>query len=142
MLAARCSPDRSVIWLVVGVLAWWLVVFEVIMPLMPALVETVGTPAHAITPGRWAYIDAPSLQAWPIPTDREIYEGYKRAQLTDDPDVVTGVIARSEWVPVANRDAVRVLAVDGDAVRVQLLEGQSVGRRGWVEVRQLRLDSP
>ena len=129
-------------WLGVGVLAWWLVVFVVIMPLMPTPVETVGTPGHAITPGRWAYIDAPSLQEWFIPTDRETYEDYKRAQLTDDPDAVTGVIARSEWVPVANRDAVRVLAVDGDAVRVQLLDGQSVGRQDWVDVRHLRLGSP
>jgi hypothetical protein len=136
MLAARCSPDRSVIWLVVGVLAWWLVVFEVVGFTVPAPESMRLTAAFA--PGELARIHRPGQVTWPIPVDRATYYEHDRPMPADDQDDTLKAGARSGWVVVMHGQDVRVLDVDRGAVRIELLESPNTGGRGWLKAEYLR----
>jgi hypothetical protein len=136
VLAAQCSPDRSGIWLVVGVLAWWLVVVEVIGFTVPA--PESGRPAASFAPGELARIHRPGQVTWPIPVDRATYYEHDRPMPDDDWDGLLEAGARQGWVVVRHGQDVRVLDVDRAAVRIELLASPSPGLRGWLKADYLR----
>ena len=137
-LVARCRSHRSVVWLVVGVVAFWLVLFGLVTLALPPRSNVGARATFDITVGGVAHVYAPPLQTWPIPTDRATYEDYQRAVRESDEGGITDVIARPGWVSVADREAVQVVTVDGDAVQVEVVGGQHAGERGWLLARQLR----
>jgi hypothetical protein len=125
-------------WLLVGVTSYWLLVFAAISLAAPVPAKAARTPHAVFVPGSLATIYAPPLKEWPIPTDRTTFDDYQRAVRESDEGGITDVIGRPGWVPVADQQRVRVAAVDGTAVRVELIDGQHTGERGWPLARQLR----
>ena len=126
----RCTVA---IGLAVLVVSGWLLVAGAVALTLPDAPSTPTTGFVAVI-GRTARIHQPGIQGWPIPVDRHAYdEYYVRSQDSDDNDVFTAF----EWIKVEHHQAVRVIEVDGEAHHVELLEGQNVGRSGWVKTRHL-----
>ena len=100
----------------------------------------VATPPSlfVVAPGQVAHIHAPPLQNWSIPADRESFDEYYRAFLSDDDGALTEILARPVWIPIVDGQPVRVLHVDADATLVEILDGQGIGQQGWLKTRQLR----
>ena len=125
------------VWLVAGVLAWWLLVFEAVSTTTSAPTMSARTPPLTIVEGDLAVIHAPPLDAWPIPTDRTTYDDDHRAFLDDDEGAMMEALSQPTWMPVANGQVVRVVLADGGAAQVEVLDGPNAGGRGWLKTRQL-----
>ena len=138
ILLVRGQVGAGSVSLVLGVMVSWLVIFGAVAFTVP----TPATPAHApprtIVEGDIATIQAPPLEAWPIPIDRTTYDDYHRAFLDDDEGAMMEALSRPGWIPVADRQAVRLVLVDRDAAQVEVLDGPHAGSRGWLKTRQLR----
>jgi hypothetical protein len=119
------------------VMGFWLVVLGVVSLTAPAPAKAARTPAPVVLVGGLVHIYAPPLKEWPIPIDRETFDDYQRAVRESDDGRITEVIERPGWVPVADRQQVRVVVVDGNAVQIELVDGESAGARGWLLKRQL-----
>jgi hypothetical protein len=127
--------------LVLGVVVCWLVIFGVVARAVPTP-EIVRNPAiFAFALGDRAYIHVPSGAFWQIPIDRVTYYEVDRALLDDDEETLNGPRARPGWVVVLHGQVVSVIEIDRVAVRVELLEGQNTGGRGWLKEEHLRLNS-
>lgn len=120
------------------VVAWWLLVAAVVIQVVPAPVASSPRPAGALAPGQRARIHQPGMPDWPIPVEREAFDEFSRGTQESDEDAIDRAFAISAWIPVEHGQAVMVIEIDGDAVRVELLDGRQVGRRGWVKARNLR----
>lgn len=125
--------------LCIVVMIWWLLIAMTIVILLPgqeaAVAQTAGVPME----GQAARIDL--RRTWPllIPVDRWAYDhdaGYDGFR-SDDLDGITLPRAGSAWIKVWHDQLVRVVAVDGDAVQVEVLEGYYRGGLGWLAARQL-----
>jgi len=126
--------------LTVVVATWWLVVGAVVVAMLPAPAESASTLSFAVTPGRTARINQPGIPVWVIPVERAAYEEYQRGFQESD-ELIEHAFTVFAWIEVSHHDVVRVVAVDGEAVQVELLEGRSGGRRGWLRTRHLDLPS-
>jgi hypothetical protein len=120
-----------------GVTAYWMVMFVVVMHTMPAPARAARTSGHAFVPGDLVTVYAPPLKAWPIPTDRATFDAYRSAVAADDEGALTQLVGRSGWLPVSDRERVRIVAVDGSVVQVEVLDGPHAGGRGWLLAQQL-----
>src|SRR5829696_5074531 len=85
MARGRLAPATAA--LLLGVMAWWAMVFSAAGLVVSGLAAPVATPSIArvatvILPfivGDTAHVYAPPLLAWPIPIDRTTFEDYQRA---------------------------------------------------------------
>ena len=121
-----------------AVTAWWFLIVAVIAFTVPTPAMPASTSPPTIVEGDVATIQAPPLAAWPIPSDRTTYDDYHRAFLDDDEGAMMEALSRPGWIPVADRQAVRLVIVDGGAAQVEVLDGPYAGSRGWLKARQLR----
>jgi hypothetical protein len=134
-MAARPSPAlRAVVGLPtigLGVLvaAWWLLIAAAVAPLLPS-------PGARLLPGHRAHI-ARGMRDWPIPTSRLAFDTFQRGYAAADDAAQAEALARAGWVTVNDGDAVQIVAIDGEVVEIQLLEGGYVGRLAWLKQRQL-----
>ena len=135
--------------LIGGVAAWWLCIVGVIMttvptPETPDMSFTLGIPAtlvfvptptslpvRVMVPGQTVHISLPSEVRWLVTTDRVTYDDYERALLGHE-DSVTVVFARAGWVAVVQGQVARIIDIDRDDVRVELLSEPNVGVRVWM----------
>jgi hypothetical protein len=128
--------SRALVW-VLGVSACWLLIAGAIVLAVPTPEQAPKTSAFASPIGRLAYIYVPSRVAWTFPTDRGTFDDYYQAVWDDDGDAIAEALTRPGWITVVDRQAVRVVDVDGAAVQVELLDGQHTGVRGWLKVQHL-----
>lgn len=127
---------RALRW-VLGVSAFWLLIGgAIVQPVLPPE-QAAEASAFASPIGRSAYISVPSRVAWTIPIDRGTFDAYYWAVWVDDGDAINAALARPGWIAVADRQAVRIVAVDRDAVQVELLDGQDAGRQAWLKAHHL-----
>ena len=87
--------------------------------------------------GYEAHLKQPGMRSWPIPTSRLAFDAANRGFAESDEDAIEFAFAVAEWIEVADRNRVRILAVDGEAIHVEILDGPSAGRQGWVKPRHL-----
>jgi hypothetical protein len=131
-------PSRRTVWVCAGVIIWWLAMFGVLVLITPNTARAARPPVAVVMVGRPAAIYAPPLQAWPIPVDRTTFDDYHRAVDADDEGALLEAVSRPVWITVADRQVVRVVAIDGAAAQVEVLDGPQAGARGWLKLRQLR----
>jgi hypothetical protein len=129
--------STAAIGLAVWVVAAWLVIAGAVASTLPAAAESTPTAGLLAVPGRTARIHQPGLPDWPIPVDRHAYDEYHRGARESDDEAIEHAFAAFEWIAVSDRQAVKIVEVDGEAVQVELLEGRHVGRRGWLQPRHL-----
>jgi len=123
--------------LAVVVVAWWVLIAVAVSPMLPSPVVSFATGALLLMPGHHARIAQRGIRDWPIPTSRAAFDEFQRGFAEDDEDAMDGAFRSAEWVAVNYGDLVRVLAVDGEVVGIELLEGAYAGRRAWLKQRQL-----
>jgi hypothetical protein len=124
--------------LIIGVVAWWLLLGGAIIWLMPEPTAAASSSRGvAVVPGQTARIHQPGMTWWPVPVDRVGFDLFQRGSRESDERVITEAFEVSEWIEARHGQAVRVLAVDGDAIQVELLEGTFRGRRAWLVPRHL-----
>jgi hypothetical protein len=87
--------------------------------------------------GEVARLYQPGMPYWPIPVERQAFDEYQRGSRESDEGAIEHAFAAFEWFEVAHGQAVRVVEVEGEAVQVELLDGQNAGRRGWLKPRHL-----
>jgi hypothetical protein len=84
-----------------------------------------------------ARIKQPGIPNWPIPVERAAFDTYYRGARESDETAIDAAFEMSEWIEVSDRQPVRIVQVDGEAVQVELVDGAFAGRRGWVKPRHL-----
>jgi hypothetical protein len=104
---------------------------------MPAPSASAQRDGAVLVAGSTAHIVQPGMTDWPIPVDRRAFEAYNQGALQSDDDAIDYAFTAFEWITVRDGQAVRIVEVDGAAVEVELLEGASVGRHGWLQPRHL-----
>jgi hypothetical protein len=115
----------------------WLVIVGALVLMMPAPGAAAPKGGGILVPGWTAHVNQPGMPDWPIPVDRRAYDEYHRGFRASDEEAIEHAFAASEWIKVRDRQAVRIVDVDGEAVQVELLEEPSAGRRGWLKPRHL-----
>jgi hypothetical protein len=113
------------------VLGWWLILGGVIVWLM--LEPTVSAAAE----GRIASIHQVGLPRLPVPVSRAGFDAFQRGVRESDEDAIENAFAVSEWIHVTPGQEVGIVAIDGDATEVEVLDGPYVGRRAWLKARNL-----
>jgi hypothetical protein len=103
----------------------------------PAPSAAAQRDAAVLVAGSTAHIVQPGMTDWPIPVDRRAYDEYNRGFQESDDEAIEHAFAAFEWITVSDGQAVRIIEVDGEAHRVEVLEGRDVGRRGWLKARHL-----
>jgi hypothetical protein len=120
-----------------GMSAWWLLIAGTIVLVVPTADQEARASLFGSPIGRTAYIYVPSRVPWTIPIDRGTFDDYYQAVWDDDGDAIAEALSRPGWIAVADRQAVRVVDVDGAAFQVELLDGQHAGVRGWLKRQHL-----
>jgi hypothetical protein len=124
-----------------GVAAWWLLIAGAVALLLPAPAVAVPRGATRPTAGVTAHVDLPGMvlqRNWfPIPVQRAGFDLAQRAYRENDDAMLEEAFSAYEWIAVTHRQAVFVITVDGEVVRVQLLDGPDAGWRGWLKISQL-----
>jgi hypothetical protein len=123
--------------LVVAVVVWWLLLAGAIVWLMPEPAASASSRRVAVVPGQTARLHQPGMPSWPIPVERAAFDEARRGFLESDEILIERAFATSEWLAASHGQAVSIVAVDGEAVQVELLEGPDAGRRAWVQPRHL-----
>jgi hypothetical protein len=75
--------------------------------------------------------------ATPSPRSRLVFDTFQRGARESDEAAINDAFVIAEWVAVNHGDLVRVQAVDGEVVEIELLEGGYAGYRAWLKQRQL-----
>jgi hypothetical protein len=119
------------------VIGWWMALAVVVTLLLPASAASAPRGAYRPTPGSQAHVNLPGMQALPIPVTRLAFDAANRGFAESDDDAIEFAFAVSEWISVSDRTAVRVVAVDAEAVQIEILDGPWAGREGWVKSRLL-----
>jgi hypothetical protein len=119
----RCCRYRAAIVAGIGFVLWW----ALLLGLLARLDAGGAAPARVgVAVGGVVSVSVPSLQAWPIPTDRATFDDYRRALRDDDEGALAEITSRAGWIAVADRQVVRVAAVDGAAAQIEVLDGEHV----------------
>ena len=133
----RAAFGSPVIGLFVLVTSWWLLIAVVVSPMLPSPVLPAATGGALLMPGHHARIAQRGVRDWPIPTSRAAFDTFQRGSRESDEAAQEEAFAMAEWVAVNYGDAVQIVAVDGEVIEIQLLEGGYVGRLAWLMQRQL-----
>jgi hypothetical protein len=123
--------------LVVAVVAWWLMLGAAMTLTLPEPAASAAPTRFAVAVGRAARFYQPSMPSWPIPVERVAFDDARRGFLESDEILIERAFATSEWLDASHGQAVTIVAVDGEAIQVELLEGPHRGRRAWVQPRHL-----
>ena len=129
---------RVPVGLTISVATFWLLAAGGVAVLLPAVAASAPKAVFIAVPGLTAHINQPGMPSWPIPVDRRAHDEADRGFRESDDDAIEHAFATFEWITVSDGQAVRILEVDGEAHRVEPLEGPNVGRRGWLKARHLR----
>jgi hypothetical protein len=119
------------------VVAWWLVIAAIVVATMPGPVASAPKVPLVVEPGTMAQIEQHGMRDWPIPVDRAAFDDLRRAYQESDQQAIERAAEATAWLTVAHHQIVQVVAVDGEAVQVLILEGDHAGRRGWLLTRHL-----
>ena len=117
--------------------AFWLLIVATIVLTVPTPDQAAKTSLFGSPIGRPAYVYVPSRVPWTIPIDRATFDDYYQVVWDDDGDAIAEALSRPGWIPVTDRQPVRIVDIDGAAVQVELLDGQSAGGRAWLKVHHL-----
>jgi hypothetical protein len=119
------------------VLSWWVLIAVVTVQTLPAPLASASTAKTELAVAQSARVDLPGLSSLPIPVERAAFDEAQRGFRESDEDAIEHAFTAYAWIEVSHRQAVRVVAIDGEAVEVELLEGRHAGRHGWLKTRQL-----
>ena len=115
----------------------WLLILGLLALALPAPSAAAQRDGAILVIGSTAHIVQPGMTDWPIPVDRRAFEENNRGYRESDDEAIDHAFAAFEWIKVRHGQAVRIVEVDVEAVQVELLEGVSVGRQGWLKPRHL-----
>jgi hypothetical protein len=119
------------------VVAWWLLIAGAVALTLPVPARSATPTPFAVAAGRTARIHQPGMPDWPVPVDRAAFDEADRGFREGDEPAIEHAFSAYSWIHVEHGRRVRIVAVDGDAVEVELLEGPQVGRRAWLKPRHL-----
>jgi hypothetical protein len=132
----RRGWGAAVVSLTVIVLPWWLLIGAAVQTL-PAPAASAPKAGAEVSFGQTARIHLPGLSSLPIPVERVAFDESQRGFRESDEDAIEHAFTAYAWIEVSHHQSVRVVAIDGGAVEVELLEGRHAGHRGWLKTRQL-----
>ena len=123
----RRLPRLPTAGFVIAVVAWWLVIGGAVALTLP----------FAAVPGQAARIHQPGITWWPIPVSREGFDSFQLGVRESNESKMNEAFEASEWIEARHGQEVRIVAIDGDAIQIELLEGAFRGRRAWLLSRHL-----
>ena len=119
------------------VVLWWLLIGGAVALSLPPPARSAAPRPLIAAPGQTARIHQPGMPSWPIPVSRVGFDAFQRGVREGDEAVMDEAFQVSEWIEAAHGQRVRIIAVDGDVIQIELLEGTYAGRRAWVKPRNL-----
>lgn len=125
-------PGRIV--LTILFVAWWLLVSWAvvwIMPEEPAL--AAPTPNRIVSAGVAVRIAQPGRPPFPIARDRSAFDTMQSGAFALDESTITLGVVAFEWIKVEHGQKAYVIALDGDAAQIEMLEGEYAGARAWIQ---------
>src|SRR5689334_21935846 len=134
--ARRKGGARSLVTgLMAVVVAWWLLIGGALLLALPSPTASATPTVWALASGQRVRIDQSGITHWPIPVERQAFDTYYRGVQESDDGAIDAAFASSEWISTNYGEAARIVAIDGEAVQIELLEGSYAGRRAWVKPR-------
>lgn len=118
---------------------WWIVIGGFVAVMMPPPAAPSVLAASYVADGRTARVYLPGAPSLPVPAERAALEAFQRGVRESDEAAIELAFAISEWLPVAHGQQVKITALDGAMIQVELLEGPNLGRRVWLMRRNLAL---
>ena len=134
---ARSFLKPPSVGLIAVVVAWWLLMAGAVALTLPAPAASATPTPLAVAAGQLARIHQPGMPSWPIPTEWVAFAAYQRGAREGDETAMEQAFTRYEWIEASHGQAVWIVAVDGEAIQVELLEGPHEGRRAWLKARNL-----
>ena len=119
------------------VVAWWLLLAGAVAWLGDEPTAAATPKPFAAVPGEMARIHQPSVPVRPVAATRAGFNAYQRGIRDNNAVALEEAFVVSEWYAVGHGEWVRVVAVDGDAAQVELLEGGYAGRLAWMTMQEL-----
>jgi hypothetical protein len=133
----RDPRDPSSVQFAILVIGWWIALAGLVTLLLASPVVSAPRTAFQPVPSSRAHLKQPGMRSWPIPTSRLAFDAATRGFAESDEDAIEFAFTVSEWIEVTDRTGVRIVAVDGEAVQIEILDGPWAGRQGWVKPRHL-----
>jgi hypothetical protein len=122
----------------VAVVIWWLLVSGIIAIMITTTEPAGEADAVFYIPGQDAHLVAGHLGSWLIPSNHATFDDHQGRVLAGRGRIFTDAISQPGWIRVVEGPAIRVIAVVGDAVEIELLESPGTGGRGWIHMVYLR----
>jgi hypothetical protein len=130
----HCLQTRLTIMVVV----WWLLLGGSIIWIMPGPIVTAEPALGVVMAGETVRIAQSGGTPLPAARDRASFNAMRLAIAARYEDGATESVAEVESVDVEAGQTARVLMVDGDAVLIELLDGDHIGELAWVRSGVLR----
>jgi hypothetical protein len=129
-------PGRLV--LMILFVAWWLLAGSAIVWIIPeGTASAAPTPNRIVSAGVAVRIAQPGRAPFPIARDRQAFEAMQSGAFALDESTITLGVVAVEWIKVEPGQKAYVIALDGDAAQIEMLEGEYAGERAWIHRRDL-----
>jgi hypothetical protein len=125
-------------WLTIVVVVWWLLLGGSIIWIMPGPIVTAAPTLGVVTAGETVRIAQSGGQPLPAARDRSSFNAMRLALAARYEGGATESGTEIESVDLEAGQTARALMVDGDAVLIELLDGDHIGELAWVRSGALR----
>lgn len=112
---------------------WWALAAWAIVWIMPeGTASAAPTPNRIVSAGIAARITQPTRPPFPIARDRPGFDAMLSEAFVQDDSALTLSVVAFEWIKVEHGQTAYVIAIDGDAAQIEMLEGEYAGERAWI----------
>ena len=117
----------------------WLLLGGVIVSLMPGQADAAPTPSSrfVVLPGQAARIRQPGVPSRPVLASHAGLDRFQHTMRVSDEQPIEDAFAVADLIAIGDGQAVRIVAVDGTTVQVELLDGAYAGHLTWLDVQDL-----
>jgi hypothetical protein len=124
-------PGRIVLTILFA--AWWLLASWAVVWIMPeSTASAAPTPNRIVSAGVAVRIAQPGRPPFPIARDRSAFDAMQSGAFALDESTITLGVVTFEWIKVEHGQKAYVIALDGDAAQIEMLEGEYAGDRAWI----------
>ena len=114
------------------VIPWWLLLGGAIAWIMPEQIATVAPTPARIEAGMTVRISAANSPPFAIARDRAGLDAMRLGESALSESMTTSSFTSFVWIDVEHGQTAYVIEIDGDAVHIELLDGEHAGERAWI----------
>jgi hypothetical protein len=105
------------------VTSWWLLLGGAMIWISPEPLASAIAPPFTAAEHQTARIHHPGPIRWAIPVSRAGFDAFQRGTREGNQTLIDDAYELSEWIEATHSNAVKIAAVDDDAIQIEVLEG-------------------